>query len=52
MIPVVYSKQFQEPRICRSEILRYAGAKEASAELSALLEDALEEARSFFASFI
>ena len=46
MIPVVYSKQFQEPRIRRSEILRYAGAKEASAELSALLEDALEEARS------
>ena len=46
MIPFVYAKQFPEPQIRRSEILRYAGAKEASAELSALLEDALEEARS------
>lgn len=45
MIPVVYSRQFSEPPIRRSEILRYAGAKEASPELSALLEDALEEAR-------
>ena len=45
MIPVVYSKQYPEPPIRRREILRYAGAKEASSELSSLLEDALAEAR-------
>lgn len=43
MIPV-YTKTFPEPPVRRTEILRYAGTREATPELSALLEEALAEA--------
>lgn len=43
-MPAVYTQTFPLPPVCRREILRYAGARAESPELSALLEKALAEA--------
>ena len=44
MISPVYVESLPAPPVCREEILRYAGARDADAELSALLEESLREA--------
>lgn len=48
MISAVYTETFPAPPVCRKEILRYAGARETTPELSILLEEALEEAKDCF----
>lgn len=46
MIANVYTKTYSEPPLNIKEALRYAGAKDASAELSALIKEVFEEVRS------
>ncbi len=43
MIGTVYTKTYSPPPIDRKEILRYAGVREDTAEITALLEDCLRE---------
>lgn len=45
MIYPVFTESFPAPPIRREEILRYAGARQATEEVSALLETALQEAQ-------
>ena len=44
MMYPVYTETFPAPPVSRAEILRYAGARETTPELSALLEEVLAEA--------
>ncbi|MBQ6719096.1 MAG: Vitamin B12 dependent methionine synthase activation subunit [Oscillospiraceae bacterium] len=44
MMHTIYTGTFSVPPVQKAEILRYAGAREATPELSALLEEALAEA--------
>ena len=44
MMYPVCTESFPPPPVCREEILRYAGARQVTPEISALLEDALQEA--------
>lgn len=44
MMNTVYIETFPAPPVSREEILRYAGAREVTAELSVLLDDTLAEA--------
>ena len=43
MMYPIYTETFPAPPVSRTEILRYAGAREATPELEALLEDVLSE---------
>ena len=45
MMYPVYTEIFPAPPVSRTEILRYAGAREATPELEALLEEVLSEAQ-------
>ena len=47
MMYTVYTETFPAPVVCREEILRYAGAREATPQLLQLLEDALAEAMEY-----
>ena len=44
MMPTVFTETFPAPAVCREEILRYAGVREAVPEISSLLEEVLQEA--------
>ena len=46
MMYPICTEIFPAPPVCRDEILRYAGARQATPEVSALLEEALQEAQS------
>ena len=48
MNTVVLSKTYPQPPFCQKEILRYAGCKQADAELTALLQACLQEAAQTF----
>lgn len=40
---MVTTKSYTEPQICKKEILRYAGCKEATPEIEALVDECLKE---------
>lgn len=46
MMYPICTEIFPAPPVCRDEILRYAGARQTTPEVSALLEEALQEAQS------